>query len=322
MTFNPGKPSSGNINPPSILKQAKTVTFDSPVFSYLEPRPPHADPKQASIATSAGKDEDSSAVSSSESEMSSSAEDSEEWSRKQDRIICRLRADEKSWGAISRATKRSKVDCQHRYRYLASHFRELRMTTKELADFYTQQYKTEKKAAKAEAKEKNAQDTDNSSEGKGKTDSENEDHSPKKSKNKKKNQGSGSNGKAKGKSQGDNKKAKNHQSPSEDDGDDIDSSSSSSSSSEPEPEPEHDPYVEFWAQRRFHYETVIAMEFPPRKTLKADQHFSESDCRIIANLEARHRGTKWIQIQSDFCNATGMMIEAEILKAKFYEDKE
>jgi len=75
---------------------------------------------------------------------------------------------------------------------------------------------------------------------------------------------------------------------------------------------------EYWAQRRYFYDNVQHGMYPEQKVLRPDRFFSESDCRILSGLEAKFRADKWLHIQADFCNATGRMVDAEVLKRKFY----
>jgi hypothetical protein len=77
--------------------------------------------------------------------------------------------------------------------------------------------------------------------------------------------------------------------------------------------------TEYWAQRRYFYDNVQHGMYPNQKVLRPDRFFSESDCRVLSGLEARFRANKWLHIQADFCNATGRMVDAEVLKRKFYE---
>ncbi|KAI1809596.1 hypothetical protein GGS20DRAFT_595927 [Poronia punctata] len=106
---------------------------------------------------------------------------------------------------------------------------------------------------------------------------------------------------------------------------------------EPEPEPEHVlPYnpsynynpveedftTEYWAQRQYIYDTLHSTRYPGQKLLRPDRFYSASDCRVLAGLEAKYRADKWLHIQADFCNATGRMVAADVLRAKFYEDGE
>lgn len=83
---------------------------------------------------------------------------------------------------------------------------------------------------------------------------------------------------------------------------------------------EEDLAAEYWASRRYQCEVVYGQMYPDQKVLRPDRFYSESDCRVLSSLEARYRANKWLHIQADFCNATGRMVAAEILKAKFDEE--
>lgn len=69
-----------------------------------------------------------------------------------------------------------------------------------------------------------------------------------------------------------------------------------------------------------YYEHVLARQFPPRRSIAADEHWSESDCRILAVIEAKYDMLRYQQYQSDFFNATGRMVPAYLIQAKMNKD--
>lgn len=56
------------------------------------------------------------------------------------------------------------------------------------------------------------------------------------------------------------------------------------------------------------------------KSLQPDNIWTEEDCRIMEELEKRHRENKWLEIQAGFFNWTGRMVVAEIIEKKFKRD--
>ncbi|KAI0977416.1 hypothetical protein F4678DRAFT_13816 [Xylaria arbuscula] len=212
-----------------------------------------------------------------------------EWTREEDRVICVMKSKANSWAEIGKALQRSRRECQHRHRTLASHAKELGISTEQLAKLYS--------------------DEDEDKGGKSKDNSEDKC----KGKGKPKNCTTKSDSKPVNKSKSKSKKGKNEKEVCSD-------SDSDSSSEDDEVEAEEDLVAELWEQRRYFYDTVHVERYPDQKLLRPDRFYSESDCRILAGLEARYRADKWLHIQADFCNATGRMVDGSILKAKFYED--
>lgn len=268
--------------------------------------------------------------------MSSTDESSDaapEWTREEDRLICVRKSEAKSWAEIGKELERGKKECQLRYRMLSSHAKQLGITTEKLARLYVDE---DEEKAKAKSK-KSGKIKDK---GKGKDEDEDE--------NKRESKARDGKGKGKSKSGGKSKKAatKSNSKPhtksksKKEKNRNVDSDSSSNSDDEEEGEEEEeeedkeegeeeqdgdeeaeDPEAEYWAQRHFIYDTLYGNMYPDQKALRPDRFYSESDCRVLAGLEARYRANKWLYIQADFCNATGRMVEAELLRAKFYEDR-
>ncbi|KAI0426161.1 hypothetical protein F5Y09DRAFT_345948 [Xylaria sp. FL1042] len=212
-----------------------------------------------------------------------------EWTREDDSLICILKSKDKSWAEIGKILQRRRRQCQKRYRKLTAHARELGITKAELADLYIDKDKAAELAAKESGKDKT-------------------DHST-----------SASASKSKGKGKGKGKKVASSSGSSS--GSDNDNNNADTEESEDEEEhwEEVDMVAEHWAQRRYLYDTMYSEMYPDQKVLRPDRFYSESDCRVLAGLEARYRANKWLYIQADFCNATGRMVDGKILKAKFEE---
>ncbi|KAI0193954.1 hypothetical protein EV127DRAFT_504706 [Xylaria flabelliformis] len=210
------------------------------------------------------------------------------------RSMTDLRNSHIRWAEIGKELKRGRRECQQRHRALSSHAKELGITTAQLAKLYIEE--DEEDEDRDEGKSKNSNKKTDKSKAKHKdksTDDSISDSKPETSSKRRKKK---------------NKKAVSETS-------DSDSDTSSGD------EDDDDPEVEYWAQRRYIYDTLHGEMYPDQKVLHPDRFYSESDCRVLAGLEARYRANKWLHIQADFCNATGRMVEAEILKAKFYEDQ-
>ncbi|KAI8951321.1 hypothetical protein F4801DRAFT_294248 [Xylaria longipes] len=254
-----------------------------------------------------------------------------EWTRDEDRIICVRKSEAKScvynilcrfhfpfltdtasvrsmtdssnhharWAEIGKELKRSRRECQQRHRALSSHAKELGITTAKLAELYVDEDNERSKTKKSSKYRDEGRPRDSSE---AKTEKSKAKHKSK----------------SKPEAPPESKKKKNKKGASE---------TSSDSGSDPKPDSSSDNdfdnlEAEYWAQRRYIYDTQYGELYPDQKVLRADRFYSESDCRVLAGLEARYRANKWLYIQADFCNATGRMVQAEILKAKFYEDQD
>ncbi|RDL34972.1 uncharacterized protein BP5553_06903 [Venustampulla echinocandica] len=57
------------------------------------------------------------------------------------------------------------------------------------------------------------------------------------------------------------------------------------------------------------------------RSLQPDNIWTEEDCRILEELEKRHRENKWLEVQAGFFNWTGRMVAAEIIEKKFKGDR-
>ncbi|KAI0514425.1 hypothetical protein F5B22DRAFT_647737 [Xylaria bambusicola] len=224
-----------------------------------------------------------------------------EWTRAHDGLICVLKSQGNSWAEIGKVVKRSRRECQRRHRELSAHAKGLGFTTDKLAKLYINDYD-----AMAQPKAKKGSKTTNKSKD---NNEENDENSASKGKGKSKEDTSKP---AKSESATTSKSKKRKVT--------VTFASSSSDSSDSCSEATDDEAQEYYESRRYQADTVYAQMYPDQKTLKPDRFYSESDCRVLAGLEARYRANKWLHIQADFCNATGRMVEAEILKAKFDEE--
>ncbi|KAI0120136.1 hypothetical protein GGR51DRAFT_554170 [Nemania sp. FL0031] len=330
--FGPSKPKKTFAD---FQSRGKGVTFHSPVITGGVPEPGDLSPLGSNSDTEstraeAGTDEEldgelgdelddpsfeNSKTEGKREKMSSADESSDaapEWTRDEDRIIFMRKSQGKSWAEIGKELERGRRECQQHYRMLRSHAKELGITTDSLAKLYIEEEEEKAKPSKG-SKDKSKNKSKNSD----------EDQSDKTKKDAK--------GKAKAKdatksdSKSESKKKKNKKAASETSASDPDpesgSDSDSKSSSNEEEKEEEDAVAEYWAQRRYLYDTVYGQMFPDQKVLRPDRFYSESDCRVLAGLEARYRANKWLHIQADFCNATGRMVEAWVLEAKFNEDE-
>ncbi|KAJ2989258.1 hypothetical protein NUW58_g3563 [Xylaria curta] len=212
--------------------------------------------------------------------------DALEWTQEEGRIICVRKSEGKSWAEIGKELGRGRRDCQQYHRILSSRAKKLGITTAKLAKLYMIEDEEKTKSEKSKSKENGEVKSDKANtrgKDKSKASDDKEETTSKR------------------------KKKKNKEAP----GNSSDSGSSSN---------DEDPNIEYWAQRRYIYDTMYGQMYPDQKVLRPDRFYSESDCHVLAGLEARYRANKWLYIQADFCNATGRMVDAEILKAKFYED--
>ncbi|KAI0866266.1 hypothetical protein F4860DRAFT_215509 [Xylaria cubensis] len=294
----------------------KKVTFYSPVATEVSPEPEylHSSSNNSDIASTCAVVGTGDRISNTPFERSKTknkekekmmtvdySSDTPEWTREEDRIICVRKSQAKSWAEIGKELKRGRRECQQRHRALSSHAKELGITTAQLAKLYIEEDEDESQSKKS---------TKDRDERKSKNSNETTDKSKAKHKDKSKDV---SNYNSKTETSSKSKKKKNKKAVSETSDSDSDSSSGG--------EDDDDPEVEYWAQRRYIYDTLHGEMYPDQKVLRPDRFYSESDCRVLAGLEARYRANKWLHLQADFCNATGRMVEAEILKAKFYEDQ-
>ncbi|KAI0408245.1 hypothetical protein F4802DRAFT_458923 [Xylaria palmicola] len=239
----------------------------------------------------------------------------QEWTREEDRIICIRKSEAKTWADIGKELDRPRRECQHRHRVLASRAKELGITTTKLAKLYVEDDEegVGKKRSKDKGKKKSKSVvTDDESE---------QEQQQKKGKGKETNKSTASKTKSNSK-----KKMKKHSSGAgsetsdPDDDDDDDDDDNQEAAEEQEGEYGDTAAAEYWEERRYLYDVRYGALYPDRKALRPDRFYSESDCRVLAGLEARHRALKWLHIQADFRNATGRMVEADMLRAKFYEE--
>ena len=54
--------------------------------------------------------------------------------------------------------------------------------------------------------------------------------------------------------------------------------------------------------------------------LRSDASWSAHDCHLLEELEATYRNNKWLQMQADFYNWTGRMVDSSIIERKFKDD--
>ncbi|KAI2643535.1 hypothetical protein GGS21DRAFT_542308 [Xylaria nigripes] len=224
-------------------------------------------------------------------EMSSTQQDSPgeapAWTRQEDRIICTMRCDGKSWGEIGQKLYRSRRECQYRYHMLGVHAKELGITPRVLAKMYADEEEALNSTKQGEG-DKREVTTKLVKEKKATT-------------------------------KADTTKPKKKREPASSSGNSSSSDANRATSSSSSEVTQEDSLETYWAHRRYVYDIVQGEMFPNQKVLRPDANYTESDCRILAGLEARYRAQKWLQIQADFCNATGRMVDEQLLRAKFYE---
>ncbi|KAI1342629.1 hypothetical protein F5Y15DRAFT_413137 [Xylariaceae sp. FL0016] len=80
-----------------------------------------------------------------------------------------------------------------------------------------------------------------------------------------------------------------------------------------------DPEAELRASRRHYYMVELNKQYTNQKKLKHSGLYSPSDHKILAVIEARYRANKWMEIQSEFFNATGQIIDAKIIERMFQQ---
>ncbi|KAI5921395.1 hypothetical protein F4810DRAFT_349408 [Camillea tinctor] len=252
-----------------------------------------------------------------------------EWSREEDRAVVSMKIEGKTWADIGKELSRGKKEVQRRYKTLSSDAQKLGLTVEKLGQIWAEESEEEEEEsekrgkAKKDSKKKKKEKPKETSTSKGKDKGK---QKPAKSTTPSSSSSSKKSAAAKP-SEGTNSKSKKKRKPaaaveqpppsSEDDNDGDVSSSSSSSSSEDE---EEDPVSEHWAQQRYLYHEVFGAMYPNQRPLRPDAHWSADDCRTLAVLEARRRQLWWQYLQSDFYNATGRVVDAELLRAKFEED--
>jgi hypothetical protein len=57
---------------------------------------------------------------------------------------------------------------------------------------------------------------------------------------------------------------------------------------------------------------------PPQ--LLPDENWSVEDCYLLKEIEAKFERTKWLQVQADFYNWSGRMVDASLIQGKFQKD--
>jgi len=56
--------------------------------------------------------------------------------------------------------------------------------------------------------------------------------------------------------------------------------------------------------------------YPPYLSFEPDPFFTEWDCRVLATIDSKMKRSRWLEMQANFCNVTGMMVPIEYLKKK------
>ncbi|KAI0600422.1 hypothetical protein F4775DRAFT_590365 [Biscogniauxia sp. FL1348] len=220
-----------------------------------------------------------------------------EWTHEEDRTIVGMKMEGKSWANISKELSRSKKEVQRRHKALSSDAEKLGLTIEKLDRLW----------AKESEDDEDGPGPEKSGPAKG---AKPKDGSKEKPKPKPKPKATKPN------------KTKNKPAKSPSPSPSPPSSSSSSSSEEEEEEEEDDPIAEHWAHQRYLYNVVYSAMFPDQRPLRPDAHWSAADCRTLAVLEARRRALWWRFLQSDFHNATGRVVDPDVLRAKFEEADE
>jgi len=60
---------------------------------------------------------------------------------------------------------------------------------------------------------------------------------------------------------------------------------------------------------------------PPQPLqLLPDENWSAEDCYLLREIEAKFERTKWLQVQADFYNWSGRMVDASFIQGKFQKD--
>jgi hypothetical protein len=59
--------------------------------------------------------------------------------------------------------------------------------------------------------------------------------------------------------------------------------------------------------------------YPAYLSFEPDPYLTEQDCRVLATVHSKMQRSRWLEMQANFCNATGVMIPIEFLKQKTEE---
>ncbi|KAI1635915.1 hypothetical protein F4809DRAFT_642024 [Biscogniauxia mediterranea] len=266
-----------------------------------------------------------------------------EWTREEDRAVLSMKAEGRSWANIGKELSRGKKEVQRHYKALSSDAAKLGLTVEKLARIWAEESdeaeeeeegpnesgkdkrvkrKDAAKAKKDGSKHKEKPKTKATKTNKGRhKPAESTSSSPSKEPHTATKPSAGH--KTKTKSKGKKNKpvvvVVDTPAPPSPSSSTSPSSSPSSSSDEDEDEDE-DPNAEHWAQQRYLYHEIYGAMYPNQRTLRPDARWSADDCRTLAVLEARRRHLWWQFLQSDFYNATGRVVDAEVLRAKFEEE--
>ncbi|KAI1487582.1 hypothetical protein F5X96DRAFT_686774 [Biscogniauxia mediterranea] len=268
-----------------------------------------------------------------------------EWTREEDRAVLSMKMEGRSWANIGKELSRGKKEVQRHYKALSSDAAKLGLTVEKLARIWAEESdeaeeeeerpndsgkdkrvkrKDAAKARKDGSKHKEKRKTKATKINKrrhkpaGSTSSSSPSKEPPSAT--KRSAGAKTKFKSKSKSKGKKNKpvvvvAEPPAPPSSSSSSTSRSSSRSSSSDEDE-----DPNAEHRAQQRYLYHEIYGAMFPGQRALRPDAAWSADDCRTLAVLEARRRHLWWEFLQSDFYNATGRVVDAEVLRAKFEEE--
>ncbi|KAM3429541.1 hypothetical protein MY4824_008195 [Beauveria thailandica] len=69
-------------------------------------------------------------------------------------------------------------------------------------------------------------------------------------------------------------------------------------------------------QKRYWHRHIGRHLYPASVRIEPDAHFSQSDCRVLEMIDARHGSVRWLEAQARFYNETGRMVPLDVIRRK------
>ena len=93
--------------------------------------------------------------------------------------------------------------------------------------------------------------------------------------------------------------------------------SSSSSSSSPSDEPR-----KTLPSTRYLTNHIYPRLYPPLISPQADEHFTASDCNVLASVHSKYTRGKWLEMQANFYNVTGRLVPLDMIRQRCEQAEE
>lgn len=69
-------------------------------------------------------------------------------------------------------------------------------------------------------------------------------------------------------------------------------------------------------EKRYMYKHIDRILYPSTISPEPDEYFTQRDCDVLAAIDSKYKQGKYLEMQANFCNATGRMIPLGIIRDK------